>query len=130
MSITINRRVGTEKLWRVVPRQFSEKWRGYTIEGEVTVVTFDDRVVSRSTAERAVRKAKRDDTDRFLFVGRDFTQEARIFLEERVIPLIDLQHFGWTDSSHESIRVEIGAKVKRPIHPPQPTQVSSADLSG
>jgi hypothetical protein len=130
MSITINRRVGTEKLFRVLTRRYAEKWRGFKIEGEVTVITIDDEVIRLSTVMRALKKAERGASDRFLFVGRDFTQEARALLLERSIPVLDLQYFGWTDASHLSIRVGLGAKVKLPNHTPEPTPMSITPPAG
>jgi hypothetical protein len=114
MNLTITKRVQLKALPKTVPRAFSHYCPGLRLTEPITLVVFDDAVVNSGLARKAIKKLASEGSACTVFVGVDFTQEAREVIRLHGGELLARVNFGWTDESHETIRILIGARVKKP----------------
>ena len=121
MPLSIHTSVDSAKLTRILPRRFADRWRKFQLISPATVIILDDDVVRLAAIHRAFKKVSKRAAAPLVFVGRDFTEEARTFLLEHSASILDLQHFGWSDARELDFRILIGAKVKMPNQTAQTT---------
>jgi hypothetical protein len=114
MSITITREVTKDRLRKVVPRTFKDLRGGLGAPEPMTVIVFNNDVVTSGLLRKALHRLGEDSAEPLVFVGAEFTRESRQAVEERGGRIITQADQTWTDQSHEDVRTLIGSKVKSP----------------
>jgi len=116
MQFRILTEIESGSLDKVVPPAFRSFARDIAkLSPRYTVILFrhDINDVVRSTLVRqALKRIPTGEGRSVVAVAYDFTEEARQYLHEAGVRILSLRHQGWTDASHEEIRVLIGARVK------------------
>ena len=116
MQFRILPEIESGSLDKVLPPAFRSLARDIDkLSPRFTVILFrhDSNDVVRSTLVRqALKRIPAVEGRRVVAVAYDFTEEARHSLHEAGVFVLSLRHYGWTDTSHEEIRVLIGARVK------------------
>ncbi|MCW1916511.1 hypothetical protein OJ996_23190 [Luteolibacter sp. GHJ8] len=113
MSATITKKVTKEKLAKILPRAYTDRWGSVNVPEPITVIVFDDSVVKSGTLRKALHRVG-DSLESLVLVGGDFTDESRAIASEIRAFLLAQSCYGWTDESYQQIRKIIGSKVKTP----------------
>ena len=114
VSITITKRVTKEKLPKILPRPYAERCGAVSVPEPMTVIVFDDSVVTSGTLRKALRRAGHVPVSSLVLAGPDFTEESRAIAAAQGAFVLSGTYQGWTDQSHEEIRTLIASKVKTP----------------
>ena len=99
-------RLQADRIPAAVPPEYRERARLAATRGaRYTVVLFahdpDRGVVTSAAARRALARAEGGDP--LLAIGRDFTREATVELEQAGATIVRIGEFGWTDESYHSL---------------------------
>jgi hypothetical protein len=113
VSVTITKRVATEKLPKILPRRFAGLADGFSGVEPMTVLVFDDDPVHSSALRKALHRIAGSQESIVCF-ARDFTIEARELAAKHSAQIVSETFFGWSDKRHEDIKTLIGSKVKTP----------------
>lgn len=117
MKFSIRRRVAFDALAPLVPPELRRRLPTSAPGADAcyTVVIFHDaqRVVHGRVARKAAGQLG-DSEDPLLVIGYDLTAEAYEALRPFGATFITRGDGGWTDASHEHIRVWIASNVKKP----------------
>jgi hypothetical protein len=114
MSVTITKRVTKEKLSRILPRSYAKRSEGIAGSGLMTVLVFDDDPVNSGALRKALRRIE-ESQNAIVCAAKDFTIEALELASANNAHILSQTHFGWSDKSHEDIKIRLGSKVKKPI---------------
>jgi len=114
MTYSVTKHVTNEKLPKILPRSFASLYNGMQISEPITVVAFNNKVVKSNMIRKAITKVGDESVEAILFVGHNFTQEARLLIASHSGEILAQTDFDWTDESYGHIRTYIGAAVKRP----------------
>ena len=79
----------------------------------MTVLVFDNRPVHSGALRKALHRIE-GSHESILCVAPDFTTEARDLAATHKAHILSQSNFGWSDKSHEEIKIFIGSKVKKP----------------
>ena len=119
MKFTISLDVDAARLRERIPPELHAQLPPAGVARAFDLVVFapSESVVHGSLAAKASKRlAGRDGTRPLLAVARGFTEEALAALRERGAEFVTLSGFHWTDTSHQSIKTLIAAKIKAPDH--------------
>jgi hypothetical protein len=107
MKFTVQRHVSSEKLPKIIPRQFTiQLSRNHLEAPETLVLSFPldrNRVVLSNVARKAICKLAGSAEPQKLAVGGCFTLEALSCLAEAGFTTLAADPFPWTDGSYKQI---------------------------
>jgi len=113
VSVTITKRVTSEKLPKILPRAYVELADGFSAVEPMTVLAFDDDPVHSSALRKALHRIESSQGS-IVCIARDFTIEARALAATHGAHILSQTFFGWSDKRHEDIKTLIRSKVKTP----------------
>ena len=115
MNINLHKNISREKAVKLLGNQYSPLLPKELNE-PLTIMIFRDSVVKSKKVEKGLKRIEANDESTLIMAARNFTEEAILLGKERRAVILSTASsiVHWTDSSHERIKVLIGANTKKP----------------
>lgn len=108
MNFKLYQGITSEKLIKVIPAKYKSLISKVPLIGISDIVIFPvDKVILSNKIKKALGSLGEDTNNRKIFIGYNFTAEAKEIMSDNNIDFIEFHSFNWTDESYTNIRQNI-----------------------